>query len=69
MSEKVVEVLDEKTFKNCLVAILSSCCETKTKEEFEEKIKEVEKKYGEENTRKVARALLAVLKEKNNKKN
>lgn len=63
-----MEVLDKKSFESCLNEILSSCSESETREEFEEKVKEIEEKYGKEHTRKVAGALLTVLKEKNNKK-
>lgn len=69
MSEKVVEVLDEKTYEDCFKAILNSCRKAKTKEELEEKLKEIKQKYGKENTEELARAALVILKKKISKKN
>lgn len=64
-----MEVLEKETYRNCLNAILSSYSESETGEEFREKLKEIEKKYGKENTKKVAGELLVTLKERNNEKN
>lgn len=62
-----MEVLDKSLFKNCLKAILASWSESETEKEFREKLKRIEKRYGKENTKKVAEALLTVLKERNSK--
>ena len=56
--------MKEENCRNCLKEILDSGCKVETEEELAEKLKEIEEKYGEENTRKVARALLAILHEK-----
>lgn len=59
-----MKVLEKESLKDCLNEILSSFRDSETEEAFEEKMKEIEKRYGKENTQRVAEALIAVLKEK-----